>query len=419
MATTGDYEATFEVAASVDITKLPLTAEEGFVISRILGRRFTVADLAREGVVKPAQAAAVVEGLVKKGALLRVGGPRAGPASADGGFDGMIFSASDIAEPADLTEDQRKRILFVEHNLERWSYYRLLGVKRTAPASDIKAGYFKVSREFHPDAFFRKNLGSYKDRVERIFKTMKIAYDTLSDPQEREKYDESAVVVELTPEEQQEIERRAALKRAEMAARERDARNAERMKESRLKRNPMADRMKRGRDLMRLAEDAFATGKLDEAANQARLAMTYDDSEQTKERARKFILEAERVRAQQTVKRVRAVLASPIDARDLADEMNRLVDQVADTATTTNDGALLADAAFLLIMLKRPVRAAKLAQQAVERDGRNARAFEALAEAAAADKKWAIAQRAAERWLALEPAAGRAKELIKEAKRSG
>jgi curved DNA-binding protein CbpA len=417
MGTTAENEPSFEVAAQVDITKLPLTAEEGFVLSRILGRRVTAADLQREGVLKGADAAGMIDSLVRKGALLRVGGARA-PAAADGGFDGIIFSASDLAEPVDLTEDQRKRILYVEQQLERWSNYRLLGVKRTAPVSDVKAAYFKVSREFHPDAFFRKNLGSYKDRIERIFKAMKGAYDTLSDPERRKKYDDTAVVLELTPEEQVEIDRLADVRKKEHEARERELRNEARMKESRLKRNPLTDRIKRGRDLMRLAEDAFATGKLDEAANQCRLAMTYDDSEATKERARKIILEADRARAQQIVKRVKGVLSSPMDARDLAEEMNRLVDQAADIGVASADGALLADVALLLVALKRPVRAAKLAQQAAELAPKNARAFEALAEGAAADKKWAIAQRAAERWLALEPTAARAKDLVKEAKRN-
>lgn len=415
MSTPGS-EAFYEVAANVDITRLALTQEEGLVVARILGRRVTLADLAREGLIKGVGARDVLESLVRKGALLSVGGASK-PASTNP-YAGMAFSPADLAEAADLTEEQRKRILFVEHNLGSWSHYKLLDVRRTASVADIKAAYFKASREFHPDAFFRKNLGSFKDRIERVFKGMKAAYDTLSDPQRRAVYDETAVI-ELTPEDEAELERLALEKRKENEAKARDARTVERMRESRLKRNPMADRIKRGRDLIQLAEDAFAAGRLDEAANQARLAMTFDEADGVKERARRIVLEADRARAQLMVKRVKGVLASPFDMREMADEMNRVVDQAADIAAAAADAALLTEVGKLLLALKRPVRAAKLAQQATELDARNPRAFEVLAEAASADGKWAIAGRAAERWLQLDPKAARAKELVKEAKRNG
>ena len=33
-------------------------------------------------------------------------------------------------------------------------------------AIEVKGAYFKVSKEFHPDAFFRKNIGRYAERVD-------------------------------------------------------------------------------------------------------------------------------------------------------------------------------------------------------------------------------------------------------------
>ena len=37
----------FELIAGIDITKLPLTAEEGFVLSRMMSRRVSIPDLTR------------------------------------------------------------------------------------------------------------------------------------------------------------------------------------------------------------------------------------------------------------------------------------------------------------------------------------------------------------------------------------
>lgn len=414
MSTTPEQEFAYEVGTAVDLTRLPLTPEEGFVVSRILGRRVTASDLVKESVLPAARATPVLESLVKKGAVLRVGGNRVSTGAGVDPYRGIVFSMIDLTEPADLTEEQRKRILFYEMNLGTWSHYKLLGSKRTATAAEIKAAFFKSSKEFHPDAYFRKNLGSYRERLDRIFRSMKAAYDLLSDPDKREQYNQTAII-ELTPEEEAEIERMAAEKRKADEARARDERNAERMREQRLKRNPMAERIKKGRDYMRLAEEAQRVGKLDEAANHARLALSYDDSARAKVDA--IVLAAEKARAATMMKRIQQILQSPADMRDLADELNRVADEVAEVATRANDAPLLVDVAMLLLKLKRPVRAAKLAQQATELDGRNARAWEALAEAAHADSKWAILARAADRWLHLEATSVRAKELQKVAKR--
>lgn len=412
MATTVP-EYAFEVAPSVDITRLPLTPEEGLVVARMLGRRVTVGELVRESVLPPARAAEVVESLVRKGAVVRIGGSKA-PAGVDE-YSGVMFSIADLAEAADLTEDQKKRILFVEMHLGKWSHYKLLGLKRTSTSAEIKGGYFRASKEFHPDAYFRKNLGSYRERIDRIFRAMKGAYDVLADPAKRDEYNRTAII-ELTPEEEAELVRLAEVKRQEQLVREREERNAARMRESRLKRNPMAERVKKARDLLKLAEDAHRAGKLEEAANHARLAVGYDES--LKGRADVMILDAERGRATASIKRVHQVLASP-DAREMMDELNRVAEDAAEIALSTQDPVLLIEAARALLKLRRPMRAAKLAHVATEVDGRNPRAWESLAEAACADSKWAILLKACDRWLALEPSAARAKELQREARRNG
>src|SRR5687768_4627392 len=113
-------EYSFEVAPNVDITKLPLSNEEGLAVARMLGRRVTVAELVKEGVVPAARGAVIIEALVKKGALVRVGGgPSASSSAVKGPYDGIVFSPGDLAEAADLTEEQKKRILFVEMHITK------------------------------------------------------------------------------------------------------------------------------------------------------------------------------------------------------------------------------------------------------------------------------------------------------------
>lgn len=62
-------------------------------------------------------------------------------------------------------------------------YYKILGVKPTANAAEIKSAYRRLARKRHPDV----NGGS--PQAARDFALLSLAYRTLSDPQERAYYD--------------------------------------------------------------------------------------------------------------------------------------------------------------------------------------------------------------------------------------
>jgi curved DNA-binding protein len=64
-------------------------------------------------------------------------------------------------------------------------YYEVLGVPRTATAEDIKKKYRQLARKHHPDL----QPAAERGRAAERFKEINEAYEVLSDPEKRKKYD--------------------------------------------------------------------------------------------------------------------------------------------------------------------------------------------------------------------------------------
>ncbi|MFM8654848.1 MAG: DnaJ C-terminal domain-containing protein, partial [Verrucomicrobiota bacterium] len=68
--------------------------------------------------------------------------------------------------------------------MEYQDYYETLGVPRTATPEEIRSAFRKKAREYHPDVAKDKVKGAEK------FKEVNEAYEVLSDPAKRTKYDQ-------------------------------------------------------------------------------------------------------------------------------------------------------------------------------------------------------------------------------------
>lgn len=68
--------------------------------------------------------------------------------------------------------------------MEYRDYYKILGVERSASADEVRKAYRKLAMQYHPD----RNPGD--KTAEEKFKEINEAYQVLSDPQKRSRYDQ-------------------------------------------------------------------------------------------------------------------------------------------------------------------------------------------------------------------------------------
>ncbi|KAH6998818.1 tetratricopeptide repeat protein 2 [Ilyonectria robusta] len=94
-------------------------------------------------------------------------------------------------DPEDRTvmKEIRKAELELKKS-QRKDYYKIMGLEKSADANDIKKAYRKMAIKLHPD----KNPDD--PHAEDKFKDMQEAYETLSDPEKRARYDSGEDLVD-------------------------------------------------------------------------------------------------------------------------------------------------------------------------------------------------------------------------------
>ncbi len=160
-----------QLAEGWDPVKASLSPTEGFLLSRIDGYTPWV-QLRQICGIPPHDVDECIErwlteGVVKLSAVRNGDRPRP-----------KIDPALDIAI------ELQQQILDFEARLGR-SYFELLDIPRDADTDEIKRAYFRLSKTFHPDRYFRLEIGEYARCLDRIFRKLVEAYELLSDPNTR------------------------------------------------------------------------------------------------------------------------------------------------------------------------------------------------------------------------------------------
>jgi curved DNA-binding protein CbpA len=174
------------LAADCDPTRLQITPAEGYLLSRIDG--CTPWSLLREiGGLPAPEVDRRLEAWLRQGVLEIVGETKDEIPSAAGTAP---LPEARIDATLEIAVEIQREILAFEKKLSL-PYHELLGVPANAGIPAIKKAYFALSRKFHPDRYFRRNLGPFLPRVDLIFKKVLEAYELLSDPTTRAELEKS------------------------------------------------------------------------------------------------------------------------------------------------------------------------------------------------------------------------------------
>lgn len=76
----------------------------------------------------------------------------------------------------------------LDAQLGKADLFTLLGVAPGAEPQVVKAAFFALSKKLHPDRYFRKELGDFRPKLERVFEALSRAHQTLTRPEKREAY---------------------------------------------------------------------------------------------------------------------------------------------------------------------------------------------------------------------------------------
>lgn len=119
----------------------------------------------------------------------------------DGEGPSLDLSKDEIEEIFEKKGDPKTMELIenMYKNHEHLGFYRVLGLNSNASRAEIKKAYCQAAKMYHPDIHFFLEDDSLKNKLSHIFSYINKAYSTLSDPEQRRKYDKSLTIRPAKP----------------------------------------------------------------------------------------------------------------------------------------------------------------------------------------------------------------------------
>jgi hypothetical protein len=85
-----------------------------------------------------------------------------------------------VDETLDIPVETQIFAEFIFQNLSSMTHQDLLGLPEGCKdKAAVRQGYMLRTKQFHPDRYFRKNIGIFTPRIAAIFKAVTVAFTTL------------------------------------------------------------------------------------------------------------------------------------------------------------------------------------------------------------------------------------------------
>ena len=183
--------------------KISLTPSEGFVLSRVDGVS-TVSDIAAISPLGEEETIRCIYGLVSAG-VLEIQGREQQPAQPARVEEEKVDipmpevetldrSAAAQPKPAGPSPEElaiRDDILKRHAALSTATLYDLLGISMNVSGAELKKAYYAMAKKYHPDRHHSPFLHDVHGQLEELFLKVQQAYQKLSDPLARRRYDSS------------------------------------------------------------------------------------------------------------------------------------------------------------------------------------------------------------------------------------
>ena len=308
-------------------------------------------------------------------------------------YQGFVFNVADLSEDVDIDAERRREILFLHAHLSDFTHWEVLSLPWNATSEAAREAYRDRVKVFHPDRYPGKRLGTYRARLEQIFRRLTEARDALANETTRAAYatrtapaDEFArAEAKRLDDEERSKERRARLGRT----------------------NPMLARVGRVHELVQRGRQQMAEGRFSQALNDFATALAIDP---TLVDAKALAQEARRRSNAEKAKDLwdKAHAAEAVNNLELAQEM-----AAAAAEADPSNPRYPVFAARLALRRGATDAARSLAEAAVRVAPGHGPAREVLGEVLAAQGDKAGARRELERALELDPGLETARERLK------
>ena len=93
-----------------------------------------------------------------------------------------------MAEEVAMSDEDKRTLIAMRRTVATGDLFALLSVSHDADKKTLKRAYFKLSKRFHPDRYYGKELGTFGEWLEDIFAATTRAFTLLADKNKREAY---------------------------------------------------------------------------------------------------------------------------------------------------------------------------------------------------------------------------------------